>query len=119
MRPIGTNRPFANRMWLSWCCEERFSLTVADENEETRNYPRILAHSSLLARFVHDFSADDGDRRLELIDTIVRHGHVVAVQHDEIGELAGLDRAEHLLFADEERCVDRDHAERLPPIDGL
>jgi hypothetical protein len=45
---------------------------------------------------VHDAAADDREDRSELLDRFVGHGEVVAVQHDEIGELAGLDRTEQI-----------------------
>src|SRR5947209_1515493 len=39
-------------------------------------------------------SADHGHRRLDVLDLIGGHSEVVAIEDDEIGELARLDRAQ-------------------------
>ena len=46
------------------------------------------------AQLVDDAAAHDGHLRVDLFDLIGGDGQVVAVEYHQIGELAGLDRAE-------------------------
>ena len=51
--------------------------------------------------------ADHRQQRLDVLDLIRGNGEVVAIEHDEIRELARLDRAEVAFLEDEERIAPR------------
>src|SRR5262245_31044372 len=53
---------------------------------------RRLRDMSLPQRPVHYSSADHRHHRSNLLDLHVGHSEVVPIEHDQIGELAGLDR---------------------------
>src|SRR4030095_13443703 len=66
-----------------------------------------------------DVPADDRDHRLQVLDLVLRHCHVVAAQDDHVGVLALLDRAEHLFLVDEEGGLICEQPQRLFPIDRV
>src|SRR5262245_41948893 len=72
-----------------------------------------------LPRFVHNLTTNNRHDRLEFIDPVVGNCQVVTAQDNHIGELSLFNRTEHVLFADEARCIDRRHTQRLLSIDGL
>ena len=68
---------------------------------------------------VDDLAVDDGEDRADLLDLRVGHGEVVPVQHDQIGQLAGFDRADLVLHPQEPAVAAREQAERLLARDLL
>ena len=80
-----------------------------------------LARSSGSGRggVVHDAAADHGHHRLDVLDLIGGHREVIAVEDDEIGELARLDRAEIVLLEDEIGTAARVRDQRILAADGL
>src|SRR6267378_785033 len=81
----------------------------------TRPLPAQVQHAAV----VDDVSADHGQHRADLLQILVRHGEVVAVEDHEVGELAGLDRAELVLLAQEPAVLARVEREHLLARDLL
>src|SRR4029077_12576319 len=52
---------------------------------------RALVHTRELAGAVDDLAADHGEGRRDVGDLALGAGEIVAVRHDEVGELADLD----------------------------
>src|SRR5437899_11984541 len=71
------------------------------------------------AAVVDDVPADHGQHRADLLQVLVRHGEVVAVEDHQVGELAGLDRAELILLAQEPAVLARVEAEHFLARDLL
>src|SRR5207248_7529542 len=65
------------------------------------------------AAVVDDVAADHGQHRADLLQLLARHGEVVAVEDYQDGELAGLDRAELILLAQEPAVLARVEAQHL------
>src|SRR5438034_5081675 len=53
------------------------------------------------ARVVDDVAADDGEDRSNLLEVLVWYGEVIAVENDEVGQLAFLDGSQLILLAQE------------------
>src|SRR5688572_17808706 len=78
-----------------------------------------LCGESLLSCFVNDLPADHGDHRLQVLDRVLRHSQVVAVEHQQVGVLALLDRAQVAFLEEKERVRARVRDQCLFPRDGL
>ena len=65
------------------------------------------------AGVVHDLAVDHGEHRADLLDLHVGHGEVVPIEHDQIGELARLDRADAVFHPQEPAVAAREQAQRL------
>ena len=68
---------------------------------------RDLSPGLLLEIPEGDPAADHRQDRLDILDLICRYREIVAVEHDEIGKLARLDRAEVVLLENEKRVLPR------------
>src|SRR6185437_4770112 len=72
-----------------------------------------------IAGVVDDLAADDRENGLQPRQVGVADRAVVAVEHDKVAELAGLDRAELVLHVEEPGVFPRVQANRLVPGDLL
>src|SRR5260221_6492909 len=68
---------------------------------------------------IHDLAADHRQHRLDVLDLGRRDGEVVAVEHQHVGVLSGLDRADVAFLEDEMRVVARVRDERLGAAHAL
>src|SRR5439155_5935414 len=71
------------------------------------------------AAVVDHVAADHGQHRADLLQVLVRHGEVGTVEDHEVGELAGLYRAEVVLLAQEPAVLARVEAQHLFAADLL
>src|SRR5438552_2954532 len=62
---------------------------------------------------VHYRAVDDGKHGIDVLDAFLFHAEVVRAQHDQIGELAFLDRAELVLRIEEPAVVRGVEPQRL------
>ena len=82
-------------------------------------------HQAALADARHAADDDQGDRALPRPDELVERVAVTAVEDDEVGQLAGLDRADEVVPLERPGRVDRDHlgellrAVKTPPCSAL
>src|SRR5688572_7396196 len=68
---------------------------------------------------VHDLAADHRDQHLGIPDLVLWASQDVAVQHDQVGELADLQRALDLLLERHPGAAHRVHPDRLSAGDPL
>src|SRR5262245_26612131 len=71
------------------------------------------------APVVHDPSTHHGEHRRNRADVVCGHGEVVVAQNDQVGVLAGLERANAPLLSKIPGAVDGLCAERLHPRQSL
>src|SRR5207247_4934176 len=71
------------------------------------------------ARVVDDVAADDGEDRSNLLEVLVWYGEVIAVENDEVGQLAFLDGSQLILLAQEPPIPLRVELQDFPTRDLL
>ena len=108
---------------------ERQAAEIPDEANHESHQSSCLGRTSFeldllscrghCAGVVDDSSAHHRHHRLDVLDLIRRNREVVAIQHDEVRELARLDRAEVVLLEDEERVPPRVRDQRVLAADRL
>lgn len=73
----------------------------------------------MISVFINDAASHHGQRRLDVFDLIRRNGKVIAIEHDQIGELAWLNRAEVVFLKNQKRVAARVRNKSVFAADGF
>src|SRR5262249_34620296 len=105
-----------------WAVANSFSNTVSallSNGDGTAFSVLLLRRYPQDAPVVHDPSTHHGEHRRDRADVVCGHGEVVVAQNDQVGVLAGLERAKAPLLSKIPGAVDGLCAQRLHPRQSL